>query len=69
MDAETSAPPVVAVVLTSDPGEWFEQTLVALATQDYPNQSVLVMDTGSTPVPASRVAEILPEAYLRRPEV
>ncbi|MGH9285825.1 MAG: glycosyltransferase, partial [Acidimicrobiales bacterium] len=69
MDAEPAAPPVVAVVMTSNPGDWFEQTLVALATQDYPNQSVLVMDTGSSPVPASRVAQVLPEAYLRRPEV
>ena len=69
MDPELSAPPVVAVVVVRDPGDWFEQCLLALAAQDYPNQSVLVIDRGATPLPPRRVAEVLPEAYLRRPPV
>ena len=69
MDPELSAPPVVAVVVARDPGEWFEQCLLALAAQDYPNQSVLVIDRGADPLPPRRVAEVLPEAYLRRPSL
>ena len=69
MDPELSAPPVVAVVVARDPGEWFEQCLSALAAQDYPNQSLLVIDRGATALPPRRVAEVLPEAYLRRPPV
>ena len=42
-----AAPPVVAVVVAKDPGEWFDEVLGALAAQDYPNLSVLVIDTGS----------------------
>ena len=38
-----SAPPVVAVVVVHDPGEWFDDTLDALARQDYPNLRTLVL--------------------------
>ena len=57
---------MVAVVVADQPGSWFEETLTALAEQDYPNQSVLVMDTGGDADSARRVASILPDAYLRR---
>jgi len=75
MDSQPSTPPVVAVVVASEKGEWFEQTLAALGAQDYPNQSVLVIDTAATADsapgtpgdPASRVAAVLPDAYMRRP--
>ncbi|HEX3394403.1 MAG TPA: glycosyltransferase family 2 protein [Acidimicrobiales bacterium] len=75
MDFQPSTPPVVAVVVALEQGEWFEETLAALGAQDYPNQSVLVIDGGATdgPVtraptdPASRVAAVLPDAYMRRP--
>ncbi|HET6810368.1 MAG TPA: glycosyltransferase [Acidimicrobiales bacterium] len=63
---DPQAPPVVAVVVTADPGEWFEETLGGLAAQDYPNLSVLVVDAGSTEDPTPRVAAILPGAYVRR---
>ena len=66
MDPQPSAPPVVAVVVADQPGSWFEETLTALAEQDYPNQSVLVMDAGGDADSARRVASILPDAYLRR---
>ncbi len=72
MDFQPSTPPVVAVVVASEKGEWFEETLAALGAQDYPNQSVLVVDTGDpahpmSSDPASRVAAVLPDAYMRRP--
>jgi GT2 family glycosyltransferase len=66
MDPQTSAPPVVAVVVTSDPGPWLEDTLSALARQDYPNLSVLLIDAASTDDPTGRVAAVLPTAYVRR---
>jgi GT2 family glycosyltransferase len=66
MDPQPSAPPVVAVVVADQPGGWFEETLAALGEQDYPNQSVLVMDAGGDADSARRVASVLPDAYLRR---
>jgi GT2 family glycosyltransferase len=56
----------VAVVVTCDPGPWLEEALAALATQDYPNLSVLVIDAGSFDDPTARVASVLPSAYVRR---
>src|SRR5437868_9051126 len=70
MEPQPSAPPVVAVVVANEPGDWFEEALVALGSQDYPNQSVLVMDAGGDAGGhtdcARRVAAVLPDAYLRR---
>jgi GT2 family glycosyltransferase len=66
MDPQPSAPPVVAVVVTCDPGPWLEDALSALARQDYPNLSVLVIDAASTDDPTPRVAAVLPTAYVRR---
>jgi GT2 family glycosyltransferase len=66
MDPQPSAPPVVAVFVTSDPGPWLEDALSALAHQDYPNLSVLVIDVASTDDPTARVAAVLPTAYVRR---
>ncbi len=44
MEPETpSAPPVVAVVVVHDPGDWFDETLDAFARQDYPNLRVLFL--------------------------
>ena len=67
MDVQPSAaPPVVAVVVAKDPGDWFDEVLGALAAQDYPNVSVLVIDAGSDELVAGRVAARLPDAYVRR---
>lgn len=60
------APPVVVVVVTRDPGPWFEETLDALAAQDYPDLSVLVVDAASATDPTARVAARLPAAFVRR---
>ncbi len=60
------APPVVAVVVTHDPGPWLEEALASLGAQDYPNLSVLVIDADSTEPVLPRVAAVLPAAYVRR---
>lgn len=65
---ETLAPPVVAVIVAHDPGPWFAETLASLASQDYGELSVLVLDTGSDEGLAARVAAVLPSAYVRRME-
>lgn len=40
------APPVVAVVVVHAPGDWFAETLDALARQDYPNLNTLFLLAG-----------------------
>lgn len=59
-------PPVVAVVVTRDPGPWLDDTLAGLAAQDYDDLTVLVVDGGSHDDPTPRVAEVLPRAFVRR---
>ncbi len=50
MESENhSAPPVVAVVVVHEPGDWFEETLDALAAQDYPNLRFLFLVGDGTP--------------------
>jgi hypothetical protein len=63
MDA--SAPAVVAVVVTKDPGPWLEQTLAALGHQDYPDLVVVVVAAGGED-PTARVGAVLPDAFVRR---
>ncbi len=63
---ETLAPPVVVVVVTHDPGPWFETALEAISSQDYPEMSVLVLDAASSEDPTARVAAALPDAFVRR---
>ncbi len=65
-DPSVGAPPVVAVVVCHDPGDWFEEALAGLAAQEYPSLSVLVIDAGSAVDPTPRVAGVLPDAYVRR---
>src|SRR5437016_12506685 len=60
------APPVVAVVVVTDPGPWLEEALACLGRQDYPSLSVLVIDAASATDPTPRVAAALPGAYVRR---
>src|SRR5689334_11505107 len=59
-------PPVVAVVVTNDPGPWLEETLSALGGQDYPALSLLVVDNGSSDDPTARIAATTPGAFVRR---
>jgi GT2 family glycosyltransferase len=64
--AAPAAPAVVAVVVAHNPGPWFERTMAALADQDYPNLSILVIDAGSTEEVKPRVAQSAPGAFVRR---
>ena len=59
-------PQVVAVVVTHDPGPWFEEALGSLADQDYPNLSILVIDAGSVADPTPRIASVASRAFVRR---
>ena len=63
---DTLAPPVVAVVVAHDPGPWFEETMASLASQDYAELSVLILDAGSEEDLTARVAAVLPTAFVRR---
>ncbi len=65
-DALAQYPPVVAVVVTRNPGPWLEATLESLHDQDYPELTVLVVDCGSAEDPTPRVADVLPRAFVRR---
>lgn len=53
-------------MVTRNPGPWFDRALAALATQDYSNLAVLVIDAASDTDPTPRVAAVLPDAYVRR---
>ena len=69
MDLETQqAPPVVAVVVVHDPGPWFDETVAALADQDYPNVRMLflVVD-GEMPFDdvQQRIRAGMPDAFVR----
>jgi GT2 family glycosyltransferase len=66
MDAR--APAVVAVLVTRDPGPWFEVALAALAAQDYEEMVVLVLVSGGSTDPTAQLAAVLPDAFVRRLE-
>ena len=59
-------PPVVAVVVTNNPGPWLEETLGSFAAQDYPAFGVLVLDNASAEDPTPRIAAAMPRAFVRR---
>ncbi|HEX4244623.1 MAG TPA: glycosyltransferase, partial [Acidimicrobiales bacterium] len=62
---ESLAPPVVAVIVAHDPGPWFEQTLASFGSQRYEELSILVLDAASAEDLTGRVADVLPNAYVR----
>ena len=57
-----ATPSVLAVVVAHQPGEWFEETLDSLATQDYPRLSHVVIDAAGDPGLGARVHAALPSA-------
>ncbi len=63
---DAAAPAVVAVVVSRDPGDWFEESLRSIATQEYPDLSLLVIDAGSAVPLADRVASVDPDAFVHR---
>ena len=64
--SEVVAPPVVAVLVTSDAGPGLDEALASLRAQDYPALSVLVLDNASEVDPTPRIAAALPHAFVRR---
>src|SRR5271165_277090 len=66
---DDQVPAVVAVVVTSGPRTWLDDTLSSLAAQDYVELSVLVLATGDEDEDADlgeRVGRILPNAFVRQ---
>ncbi|CAN5599407.1 glycosyltransferase [soil metagenome] len=59
-------PAVVVVMVTHDPGPWFEETLETLAAQTYPDLSLLVIDTGSAQDQTERIHAIVPAAHVHQ---
>lgn len=64
-----AAPPVVAVVVVHEPGEWFDETLDSLVRQDYPNLSTLFLLAGTARADdgsdvRSRITARLPDAFV-----
>jgi len=59
------APPVVAVVVVHEPGPWFEETLDALADQDYPNLRFLFLTDVTDESLQARIRVRIPNAFVR----
>ncbi len=66
MSEPSTAPAVVAVVVTRDAGDWLAEMLTSLSDQDYPRLAVLVIDNAGDADPAPLLARHLPSAVLRR---
>jgi len=63
-DARDATPSVLAVMVAHQPGEWFEETLDSIATQDYPRLKVMVIDTAADRELAARVGASIPRAVV-----
>ncbi len=69
MELETQqAPPVVAVVVVHEPGEWFDETIDALADQDYPNLRFLFLTSDADEELQTRIKMRMPKAFVRTVE-
>lgn len=64
--APATVPALVAVIVTRDPGSWFDETLRSFADQTYPDLGLLVVDTGSKIDPTERILTVVPDAYVHR---
>jgi GT2 family glycosyltransferase len=58
------APPVVAVVVVHEPGEWFDETIDALVDQDYPNLRFLFLVSDSDEDLQTRIKTRMPKAFV-----
>ena len=66
----SAAPPVVAVMVVHEPGEWFADSLRSLGAQDYPSLQILILVSGNPADPGARatldaVETNLPSAVAR----
>ncbi|HUF99958.1 MAG TPA: glycosyltransferase family 2 protein [Ilumatobacter sp.] len=65
------APSVVAVMVVHEPGDWFDETLKSLASQDYNNLRTLFLitptgDDGDFATMTGRIRAVLPAAFVRQ---
>jgi GT2 family glycosyltransferase len=60
-------PSVVSVMVVHEPGDWFDETLHAMASQDYPNLRHLFLLTPETDAEQveTRIRAVLPDAFVR----
>ena len=62
-------PSVVSVMVVHEPGDWFDETLQALADQDYPNLRTLFLVTARDDVRfeevSDRIRAVIPAAFIR----
>ena len=63
--AGTIAPPVVAVMVVHQPGDWFDDVLDALAAQDYGNLKSLFLVLDDDSGVAERIGRKVPNAFVR----
>ena len=63
--AGTIAPPVVAVMVVHQPGDWFDEVLDALAGQDYGNLKSLFLVLDDDGDVAERIGSRVPNAFVR----
>ena len=64
-----AAPPVVAVMVVHEPGEWFAEVLASLAGQDYPDVRLVAFLTSTTDAAVSRdILGQFPNALVRQVE-
>ena len=63
--ANQLAPPVVAVMVVYEPGDWFDEVLEGLADQDYDNLKCLFLLIGEAGDVPERVRRRVPNAFVR----
>ncbi|MDG1410157.1 MAG: glycosyltransferase family 2 protein [Acidimicrobiales bacterium] len=63
-ETRAATPSVTALVVAHEPGEWFEETIESLFTQDYPRLDIMVIDAAGDPDLAERLRKIAPDATL-----
>jgi|GEM_PF-6531770 len=64
--ADFAWPTVVAVIVAHNPGDWLEQCLNSVSSQQYPDLTTLVVDVGSKEDITERVASAMPNAFVRK---
>ncbi len=62
LEPRDATPSVLVAIVAHDPGEWFEQTLDSIATQDYPRLHVMVIDGVGDAQLKQRVSNVIPRA-------
>ena len=66
---DPQAPPVVAVMVVHEPGDWLGDTLRSIASQDYPNLTLVALVTSPSPAEVpDQIRAIVPGALVRTVE-